>query len=170
MELSLFSSWPQVFGTAAGTAILYAVYIVAIRIAGRRTLAQISAFDIVVTVALGSLLAATSLPDPATIADGVAVLLTLLVMQVLLAGVRQHSDRLQGLLDFPPRVIVRDGVPDLRRSVFTEQLSHPELAAKLRKQGVTDLRGVHLVVLEPTGDVSVVRNPGGQLVERFEGD
>lgn len=168
MEISLWSSWGSVAGTAVGTAILYAIYILTIRLAGRRTLAQLSAHDIIVTVALGSLLAGTALPSPSAIADGVAVLVTLLVMQVLLAALRQRSSTMQEVLDFPPRVLVRDGVVDLRRSPFTEQLSEPELAAKLRQLGVTDLQGLRFVVLEPTGDLSVVRTSGGQLTRRFE--
>ena len=155
MEISLWSDLGQFAGTVLRTAFVYAVTLFAVRIAGRRTLAQLSAFDVVVTVALGSLAAGTALPSDPALLDFVAVLVTFLTMQVLIGAVRQRFPAARTLVDFPPVVIARDGEAELRRSIWTAQVSRDELESRLRQAGVGELADARVVVLEPTGKVSV---------------
>ncbi|MBW3647468.1 MAG: DUF421 domain-containing protein, partial [Actinobacteria bacterium] len=84
MELSLWSSWDTFTGAIVGTALVYFFTILVVRIAGRRTLARISGYDVVVTVAVGTLAASTALPSDPSLADGAAVLVTFLALQILI--------------------------------------------------------------------------------------
>jgi uncharacterized membrane protein YcaP (DUF421 family) len=155
MDIAFWSSADQVTGTVVRTALVYFVVLVAVRVAGRRTLAQMSAFDTIVTVGLGTLAASTALPSGTTLADFIAVLLTFLILQTLLAALRQRSARVRQWLDFQPEVIVRNGRPELRRAPWTAQLTDSDLESRLRQNGVTDLAHATLVVLESTGQVTV---------------
>lgn len=168
MDVTWWAGSEQFVGAAVAAAVADAVAVVAVRIAGRRTLAQLSAFDIVVTIALGTLVSSTALPSDPSVADGVAVLLTLLVLQVVVAAVRQRSGTARRLLDFAPRRVVDDGRVDLRRAPTTAQLTRADLESLLRRQGVTDLAEVRLVVLEPTGTISVLRRDEGGPTGLFE--
>ncbi len=155
MDINWWSSSDQFLGTIVRTAVVYVVVVVAVRVAGRRTLARMSAFDTVVTVGLGTMTASTMMPTNATIADFVAGLLTFLVMQVLLAWLRQRSAVVRRWSDFRTEVIVREGQPHLRKAPWTAQLTLSELESRLRQQGVGAVDRTTIVLLEPTGEVTV---------------
>lgn len=161
---ALFDSFDQVLTTVVSTALIYAFALVAVRLAGRRTLAQLSAFDILVTIAAGTVAGSAALPSHPTVADGAAVLATLFTLQVVLGYLRQRVPALRRLVDFSAQEVIRDGKPDLRRHIGTAQLTTTELMSELRLQGVTSLDQVALAVLEPSGKVSVLRtDPEGTL-------
>lgn len=152
------SSWETIGFVALGTLAIYVTMLVGVRIAGRRTISQLSAFDAVVTVALGSTMASTALSSNASYVQGAAVIVTLLVLQVVLAAVRQRSSVARRILDFPAEAVVRDGTMTLPTSPLSSQLSRDELQSLLRQKGFFDLDGVRLVLLEPSGGISVTRD------------
>ena len=150
------ASWSTLGWVVATTTAMYAVTVAAVRIAGRRTVAQLSAFDAVVTIALGSIVAGTVLSPQASLAQGVAAVLTLLALQVLVAWTRRRVPALRRFLEFEPEVIVRDGALELPSGLLSSQLTDEELGSRLRRQGVFDVSDLALVVLEPDGRISIV--------------
>ena len=80
----LWSGFEQTGDVAVRTVLAYVVALALVRLAGRRTLAQLSAFDIVVTIAAGTVVGSTALPSRPAVSDGVTVLATLMLLQVLL--------------------------------------------------------------------------------------
>jgi len=153
----VWSSAEQTAGVALRTVVVYVLALVAVRIAGRRTLAQFSAYDIVVTVAAGTVIGSTALPPQPAVSDGVTVLVTLLALQVAIGALRQRSTLVRGMVDFAPRAIVRDGRVDPSQHPTSAQLTASDVRSLLRQQGVTDLPDVRLAVLEPTGKVSLLQ-------------
>lgn len=151
------SSWETVAYVIGSTAAIYCSSLLAIRVAGRRTVAQLSSFDIVVTIALGSLIASTAVSRDPSYAQGVTAVVTLLLLQVLGAAARQRWAGVRRLLDFAPYVVVRDGEPDLPTTPFGPQMTRDELVSKLRERNVFELDGLRLVVIEPTGGLSVAQ-------------
>lgn len=166
MTISLWSDWGTFSGAVVSAAITYVFTVVAVRITGRRTLAQLSAYDVIVTVAIGTLAASTALPSNPALADGAAVLVTFLLLQVVIGALRQRLPRFRRLVDFAPLTVVRDGQVDLRSAPWTAQLTVSELESRLRQNGVGDLSGVRLVVLEPTGKMSVAETEPGELFRK----
>lgn len=149
------STWPRIGFVAMSTAAVYASIVVAVRVAGRRTLAQMSAFDVVVTVALGSMLSSIALTPEPSYAEGMTAVATLLALQVIVGVLRQGSPLLRRLLDFGHIVIVRNGEPNLSSAPTGAQLTEAELRSALRERGVFDLEDAALVILEPNGSFSV---------------
>ena len=160
MDLPLWGGWGQLAGAVVATALTYAFTIVAVRVAGRRTIAQMNALDVVVTVALGTIAASTALPRDATLADGAAVLVTFLLLQTLIGAIRQRWPRFRRWVDFQPKAIVVDGEPDLRSAPWTAQLTVTDLESRLRQNGVGDLSDVRVAILEPTGNLTVSSGEG----------
>jgi uncharacterized membrane protein YcaP (DUF421 family) len=168
------ASWDTVGFVAASTLAMYVTLLVAIRIAGRRTVTQLSAFDVIVTVALGTLLSSTVVSAEPSYAQATTAIATLLVLQVLVAAVRRRSQVAQRLLEFEPEVVVRDGELHLPTGLLTSQLSEGELRSRLRQHGIFDDEPLAVVVLEPSGRISVSRRldrdaaallPGGATPE-----
>lgn len=173
MDVKFWSGHEQLVGVVVAAAAIYVVAVVAVRLAGRRTLAQMSAFDIVVTIALGTIVGSTALPSNASVVDGVAVIVTLLLLQVVTAAARQRFPVLGRLIDFQPQVLLRDGEMDLRRSPGSAQLTPGDLKSRLRRKGISCLDEANLAVLEPTGKISVLpvrhEQERAELFENLDG-
>jgi uncharacterized membrane protein YcaP (DUF421 family) len=149
-----WSTGETVASVVAGTVAIYITMLVGVRIAGRRTISQLSAFDAIVTIALGSTLATTAASSDPSRVEGAAVIVTLLVLQVVIAFLRQRSAVVRRLVDFSPEVIVRDGRVALPRSPLSTQLSGEEPRSKLRQKGEFDVDALRIVILEADGGIS----------------
>jgi uncharacterized membrane protein YcaP (DUF421 family) len=160
------ASWQTIGFVVLGTVSMYLTLFVAVRLAGRRTIAQLSAFDVLITVALGTLLSSTVVsPEPSYAAATTAVV-TLLALQVIVAALRRRSRLAQRILEFEPEVVVRDGRVHLPTGLASSQLSEGELRSRLRQHGIFDDEPLAIVVLEPSGRISVQRRlePGSTLL------
>ncbi|MBW3589290.1 MAG: DUF421 domain-containing protein [Actinobacteria bacterium] len=160
MEEWFGASWSEIGKVVTSTLAIYASVLAGLRIAGRRTVSQMSAFDFVVTIAIGSIIGATVLSSDPTYGRAVAGLVTLLAAQQLVAILRQQVPATRRLLDFSPEHLYVDGKVQLRHNPLTAQVTETELFSKLRRHGVESLEDVKLVVLEPDGRVSVLRSNG----------
>lgn len=150
------SGWPAVTSVAAATALIYVLSLIALRVAGRRTVARMSAFDFVVTVAIGSIIATTVVNRSTPFINGFTAIIVLLILQTSIGALRQHSDTIRRLVDFRPVVVYEDRNLDLPGSPFGPQPTKEELESKLRHHGLTDWESVDKVVIEPDGKVSVI--------------
>lgn len=117
-----------------------------------------SAYDVIVTIAVGTIAASTALPSNAALADGAAVLLTFLLLQCAIGALRQRFSVFQRWVDFQPKVVAADGRPDLRSAPWTAQLTMSDLESRLRQNGVGDMSSARLAVLEPTGKLTVTEH------------
>jgi uncharacterized membrane protein YcaP (DUF421 family) len=127
-----------------------------VRIAGLRSFSKMSSFDFAVTVAYGSLLAGTAVSG-SSLLDGLAAAGMLLGCQFLIALGRSRSG-LGALVDNEPLLLMRDGEfidANLRKSRVTRD----DVRGKLRAANVFSRADVRAVVLETTGDVSVLHGP-----------
>ncbi|GAB5377633.1 MAG: DUF421 domain-containing protein [Acuticoccus sp.] len=133
----------------------YAALVVLLRISGKRTLSDMNAFDFVVTVALGSILATTILNSTVALAEGIAALVTLVALQALVALLAARSRAVRKAVKSEPTLLVRHGTL-LVDAVRAARLSEAEILAAIRASGEADLAGVAAVVLETNGDLSVI--------------
>ena len=150
-------------GVVATTALFYSVTLIAVRVAGRRTLAELSAFDALVTIAVGSLLASVIVNPAIPLTQGAAALLTLLVLQVAVAALRRAVPATRRFLDFRPLTLFADGERREHTGVFGPQLTRDELVAALRAHGFESLEDVSVVILEASGQISVIPRRGAEL-------
>ena len=133
----------------------YPALIAILRISGKRTLAKMNAFDLVVTVALGSTLATILLSKDVSLVEGLLALLSLVALQYAIAGLSVRSAFVESLAKAEPTVLLLDGRIDdaaLRR----ERVTHDEMKAALRGAGLGDFALAAAVVLETDGSLSVV--------------
>jgi len=134
--------------------------IIVVRLVGLRAFSKMTSFDFVTTVATGSLLAgASQASDWAGFFQGVLAIAMLLGAQVAVARARKASDGFEDLAQNTPVLIMSDGrfiEPALRRT----RVAEADVMAKLREANVGDLADVRAVVLETTGDISVLHGQG----------
>ena len=154
-EAVFFDGWAGlarvvVVGTAA-----YAALIVLLRASGKRTLSKMNAFDLVVTVALGSTLATVLLSADVALAEGVTALALLVLLQYAITFASVRSPRVTDWVKGEPTLLARDGrhLPEaMRRTRVTAE----EIDAALREHGLSRLEEAQAVVLETDGTLSVI--------------
>ena len=133
----------------------YGVLVLLLRISGKRTLAKLNAFDLVVTVALGSLLATILLDTRTSLVEGVVAIWLLISLQALVAAATTRLPRLRTVVTTRPTVLLRDGEPQLT-VMRRHRVSLDELRQGVRGAGIGDFSSVAAVVLETDGTMSVI--------------
>ena len=137
------------------TVAMYLTLVLCVRLAGQRSLATMSSFDLGCAIALGAVVGRTSLLLEPTLATGVVAMVTLFATQTTLALARR-SRWVDRLLNRPP-VLLMAGPTPLTENLRAAHVAEDELRQKLRLAGIRDLAEVRCVVLERTGAVSVIR-------------
>jgi uncharacterized membrane protein YcaP (DUF421 family) len=144
--------------TALIGVLAYAVLVLFLRISGRRTLSKMNAFDLVVTVALGSTLATILLDAAVSLAQGALALGLLVLLQFLITWSSVRAGWVRRLATGEPILLLRDGqmLPGAMRRA---RVTAAELRAAVRAAGIGDLPAAAAVVLETDGSFSVIREP-----------
>lgn len=151
----LFSDWNTLLITVLSTILIYIGIIVITRINGLRTFAKMSSFDFAITIAIGSLVASTLLSKDQSVVNGVVGLVALIGLQAIVARARKRSQRFENIISNTP-VLLMDGSKLLQENIQATRVSESDIYAKLRAANVTRLDQVLAVVLETTGDISVL--------------
>jgi uncharacterized membrane protein YcaP (DUF421 family) len=141
----------------------YVGLVVLLRLSGKRTLAKMNAFDLVVTVALGSTLASILLSADVSYAEGVLALILLALLQLVASWLSTRWRAARTVIKSEPALLLRDGdllMEDLRR----ERVTAGEVRQALRAQGYGDQHDIAAVVLETDGTFSVI--PRGSAGDR----
>ncbi len=133
----------------------YVSLIVLLRISGKRTLAQLNAFDFIVTVALGSTVATVLLSNSVAWAEGALALGLLIALQFVVAFASVHVPPFRSAVTSQPTTLVRDGLLD-QEALKRERISESSVLQSVRSAGIGGLELVAAVVLEPNGTVSVI--------------
>lgn len=133
----------------------YVALVVVLRVSGKRTLSKMNAFDLVVTVALGSTLATVLLSRDIPLLEGVLAFVVLVVMQLIITATSRRSKRVARLVKSEPRALLYRGTV-LRDALADERVLEEELQAGLRAGGIGRYADADLVVLETDGSLTVV--------------
>lgn len=140
--------------TLSGLALLWVIVLV--RAVGLRTFSKMTAFDFVVTLAVGSLLAtAAAVTNWQAFFQATIAMAVLLFFQFLLARARKSSTAFRDVLENDPTMLMRDG-EFVELALQRTRVSRADIMAKVRGANALDLSKVKAVVLETTGDISVL--------------
>lgn len=156
MEPLFFDSWRIVLRTLVVGTLAYVGLVVLLRISGNRTLSKMNAFDLIVTVALGSTLATILLNAEVALAEGLVALALLIGLQYLVTWSSLRAPWVRRAVTGEPRLLFSRGrvLPlALRRA----RVSEDEVRAAIRASGAADLDQVRAVIMETDGSFSVVQ-------------
>jgi uncharacterized membrane protein YcaP (DUF421 family) len=156
----LFDSWTGLGRVLLVGTLAYIALVLLLRISGKRTLSKLNAFDLVVTVALGSTLATVLLTKTVALAEGVLALGLLIFLQYAIAWLSVRSASFQAAIKAEPTLLLHRG-RFLPAAMKTERISREEILAALRANGAPDAGQVAAVVLETDGSLSVIADANG---------
>ncbi|HVM15640.1 MAG TPA: YetF domain-containing protein [Egibacteraceae bacterium] len=154
----LFQDWAMLARTALVVPLAYLALLLAVRLSGKRALAKLNAFDLIVTVALGSVLASVAVSPQVTLASGAVAFALLVGLQYVIAYLSVRLKPFQHLVKARPTLLVRDGTL-LDEAMEAQRVTRSEILQTLRQHGLTSLDEAAAVVLETDGTLSVITSP-----------
>ncbi len=150
-----FHSWSGLGRVLVVGICAYGGLVLILRISGKRTLAKMNAFDFVVTVALGSILATVLLSKDVALGEGLLALVWLIGLQWLVAWLAVRSAGWRNVIKSEPRLLALRG--ELNEAALRDERVTPDAVfAAVRSAGHAALGEVEAVVLENDGSLSVI--------------
>jgi len=134
--------------------IVYLVLVLLLRIFGKRELAQLNPFDLVVLLSLSNTVQNAIIGDDNSVTGGIIGAFSLMAINWLVVRVLFRSRRLTRALEGRATVLVRDGQID-QKALERESLSREELLSVIHRQGFEDVHQVRRCELEPNGTFNV---------------
>ena len=156
-SVEITSSWENLGLVALSSVAMLLGIITYVRIVGLRSFSKMSAFDFSVTLAIGSLLAAVSMSN-SSLAEGLVAVGTLLAAQAAMAVGRRRFGLFRVVDNQPLLLMV--GSEMLEDNLRRARVSPDDVRAKIRAANVVNYESLRYVVLETTGDVTVVHGEG----------
>lgn len=137
------------------TIILYLIVIVSMRLMGKKQIGQLEPFELAIAIMISEL---ASLPMQDTripLIHGIIPIVTLLVLQTILALVQLKSEKMRSILSGKPSILIKSGKIDINE-LKNEKFNINDLMEELRLQGYYDIEDIEYALLETSGQLSVI--------------
>ena len=156
-----FDNWFALLRILAVGVSAYLTLVVLLRISGKRTLSKWNAFDFVVTIALGSILASVILSKDTAYTDGIFAFGLLVGLQFVITRLSVKFELVENLIKAKPTLLLDDG--EFKHDAMKRQrVSESEIRSAIRAAGSAAVEDIEAVVLETDGTFSVVKkSPNG---------
>lgn len=136
--------------------VVYFVLLAMIRLSGKRTMGQFTAFDMLLVVLLGNAVQNALLGSDNSVAGGLLLAATLIGLNGLVGLMSARSDRIEALVEGSPVLLAHDG--RVYKDVLRRELvSGQDFEKAMREAGIEDVGDIRLAVLETNGHITVVR-------------
>jgi uncharacterized membrane protein YcaP (DUF421 family) len=150
-----FDGWSGLVRVLVVGILAYVALVFLLRISGKRTLTKLNAFDLVVTVALGSTLSSILISESVALAEGVLALALLIFLQYVITWLSVRSPGFQSWIKAEPTLLVHRG-RFLDSALRSQRIARDEILASLRNSGQPKVEDVLAVVLETDGSLTVI--------------
>ena len=164
----LFHGWGSLIRISISAAAVYVLMVAALRMFGAKSLAKMSGYDLIISVAIGSLVAAIPITTGLALSDGIAAALTYLVLQEITRRWQARSLRVHHLVRERPHMVLWDGrlLEDRLRETST---TADEVRSAVRRAGLISFSEVQSVVLENDGEWSVIPRSKAPDISALDG-
>jgi uncharacterized membrane protein YcaP (DUF421 family) len=155
MGVAWFSGWDVIVRTLVAGSVTYLALVLLLRVSGPRTLAKWYAFDLIVTVALGSTFANGVLSKDIAVAQAVAGFVFLVALQYIIGTLAVHSPRVLRVVNPAPVLLLVDGKMQ-EDAMRKNRVTRADISKALRSSGMASIEDAGAIVLEPDGTFSVL--------------
>ncbi|MDG9925669.1 MULTISPECIES: YetF domain-containing protein [unclassified Pseudomonas] len=136
-------------------AAIYLALVVLFKLAGRRSLAQLTTFDFVLLLIIGEATQQALLGEDFSLTNALLVIITLIVLDVGASLLKRHSQRFAALLDGTPTIVVEHGVP-LEKRLAKSRLKLDDIMESARESGIERLEQIKFAIIERNGKISII--------------
>jgi uncharacterized membrane protein YcaP (DUF421 family) len=135
--------------------LVYMFLVIVVRLAGRRELAQLNSFDLIVLLMLANTVQNATIGNDNSMVGGLIGVSALLLVNYLVVRFLYSHPKIDRLLEGAPTLLIRDGHV-IRENLAKETITEDELMEAVRKQGLGSAEDVAEAVLETGGVISVL--------------
>lgn len=155
MENWILVGWEPLTKSVISVFIIFGMMIVVTRIAGLRTFAKMSSFDFASTIALGTVISSVIMNGGQSLLKGGVAIVTIVSFQFLFSYLVRKVKFFSKTFTNSPLLLMRNG-EFLEQNLSSANLSKSDAIAKLREANVIQLSEVKAMIMESTGDISVL--------------
>jgi uncharacterized membrane protein YcaP (DUF421 family) len=137
-------------------AAMYLALMVLFKIAGRRSLAELTTFDFVLLMIIGEATQQALLGDDFSLTNSIVVIVTLIAIDVGLSLLKQRSQWVSQLIDGGPTIVVENGKVLHKRLRHARLIEADIMEAARSSQGIETLGQIKFAILERNGKISVI--------------
>ena len=138
---------------------IYLFLMIIFRVSGKRTLTEATPFDVVLLLIISETTSAALVASDFSITNCFILVITLVGADILLSLLKQHSRRLESLLDGHPVIIVEDGRPRKERMDKLRVDEDDILSAARLSQGLERMDQIKYAIIERSGEISIIPKP-----------
>jgi len=164
----IFDQSDPLWETMIGSILIFLIIILLTRIIGLRSFAKFTVYDFAFTIAIGSIISST-LTSSTSLVHGSVAIASLLFLTLIISKLQKKFSGLSAAISNKPLLLMK-GSQILEENLKHARIEKSQLIAKLREANVTRLNQVQAVVLESTGDISVLHqspNSENHFVDDF---
>lgn len=164
----------SVFEKIVRPIVIYVFLLIALRLAGKREMAQMNAFDLVVLLMLSNTVQNAIIGADNSVTGGMIGAASLIAVNAVMVRVIYRNKGIDRLIEGEPTELVRDGeflADNLRREIISEH----EVMSAIRRQGIDSVADVKSATLETTGNICVIakhptpeESAAQRILERLE--
>ncbi|BCB02278.1 DUF421 domain-containing protein [Bacillus sp. KH172YL63] len=166
-----FGTWYGIYRIIIVGVLAYLSLVVLLRMSGKRTLSKMNAFDLIVTVGIGSVLGIILLNKKVPLMEGITAYLVLIGMQYVVAWLSVRSHTVDQLVKSSPSLLYyRDQFVD--EKMKKERIAEMDVFQAVRDYGYGSLNDVEMVILEADGGFSVIgksKETDGEVMKHVRG-
>jgi uncharacterized membrane protein YcaP (DUF421 family) len=167
MDNVFFDSWDGIFRSLIITITAYVVMILFLRVTGKRTLSKMNAFDFIVTIALGSSLATVALNKNVPLIEGALVFFLLIFLQYVISWISVRMPPFKKIITSQPTLLLFKGEL-FDEALQKQRVTIEEVYVAARSKGFSSLSEIDAIVLETTGDITIIPSLPEQKSQTLE--
>ncbi|QBP39827.1 YetF domain-containing protein [Paenisporosarcina antarctica] len=157
MNIDDYSFWEMI----TRTTVTFTVLLFLARVLGKEQLSQLTFFNYVTGITIGSIAGELVAHDDTHYLNGITSLVWWSILTIFVGYITMKSDKLKEILDDKPATVIKDG-KILEKELKTSRLPMGDLMMLLRLQGVFSVKEVHYAVLETNGELSIFKKVSQQ--------
>ncbi|WP_097027679.1 YetF domain-containing protein [Clostridium peptidivorans] len=147
-----------IFETSTRTFIGFVVLLILTRLLGKKQLSQITFFTYITGIALGNIAGDMVVHRDIKLIDGVTGLIVWSILTFIVELISLKSSKARIYLDGEPTIVIKKGII-MQKELAQQRLNMDDLTMLLRLNNVFSIQDVDYAILEPNGELSVLKKP-----------
>lgn len=154
--------WLYLGEVALRTVFMFGVLLLALTVSGKREVKQLSVYELVLLIGLGSAAGDPMFYDDVPLSAAVVVFVVMMTCYKFITRYSDNHPKVREAIEGKPVYVIQDGCIETR-NFDDEDLGQDELFSELRQMGIEHLGQVRLTILEPSGQLSLYQFEGQNI-------
>lgn len=159
--------YTNIFYLLLRTTLIFVVLLILTRILGKKQLSQLTFFNYITGITIGSIAANVVSESNQPFIDEFIGLIWWCVLTYLAGYIGLKSGKLRNIIDGQPTIVIKKG-KIIRNALKSSRLNIDDLSMMLRKQNIFSIKEVEYAILEPNGDLSTLKKPENQHISKSD--